>query len=297
MKKKQIFLAALFCLLATANQVNADNYFTLGTDNVTAVNDTLRIHPIMADYYLQMYAVVHSEGYFDHWYLEMTHPDSLFLDLVDNSPNPANNTPKEGPSMNVPYVNSTGDSATYQAVFLNKVLNVHETGTDTDTLKSYFSSTITQPGYWDPNNTGNYQTYGNVKWGSGTHDYMFEFKINIPYGTIHTDITLATTLTSTDDSRDIETVNVIGAEKTIHIWIAFKQGDVTGDGYVNLGDVTQLVDWINNGFPGANIYQQAACDVNGDGHVSMADITYLIDVILELHGTDGLIDELINELQ
>lgn len=282
---KQItFMAVLFCLLASANRVCADNYFTLRADTISAVNDTLRLIPCNNNYDLTLYAVAHSDGYFDHWYLEMTHPDSLPV-YVNQHPlfptDPFDGTLYEGPAMTVPYYDSTGTLTETQANLLTKVVNIPLQ--ETNDYMSYFGSTITQTGYWDQYNTGNYQPYGTVKWGPGNHDFMFSFKINIPNNLIHTDITFATTMTSTADLRDIDTVNVVGAEKTIHIWVAFKKGDVNGDGYVNIGDVRQLIDWLLDGFQGATFYQRAACDVNGDGQVSQADITYLIDEMLGLN--------------
>lgn len=52
------------------------------------------------------------------------------------------------------------------------------------------------------------------------------------------------------------------------------QGDVNGDGKVDISDVTNLIDVILNGgeSPGG--------DVNGDGRVDISDVTRLIDVIL-----------------
>ena len=52
------------------------------------------------------------------------------------------------------------------------------------------------------------------------------------------------------------------------------QGDVNGDGKVDISDVTNLIDVILNGgeSPGG--------DVNGDGRVDISDVTRLIDLIL-----------------
>ena len=55
-------------------------------------------------------------------------------------------------------------------------------------------------------------------------------------------------------------------------------GDVNGDGNVNIGDVTDLIDYLMSGnASGINV---AAADVNGDGGVNITDVTDLIDLLL-----------------
>ncbi len=52
-------------------------------------------------------------------------------------------------------------------------------------------------------------------------------------------------------------------------------GDVNGDGYVNITDVTTLTDLLIIGTEGPT-----SSDVNGDGRVSIEDVTALIDLLL-----------------
>ena len=52
-------------------------------------------------------------------------------------------------------------------------------------------------------------------------------------------------------------------------------GDVDGDGFVNIADVTALIDIMLN-----NSDTPAAADVDGDGAVNIADLTALIDLLL-----------------
>ncbi|MBQ6166630.1 MAG: starch-binding protein [Muribaculaceae bacterium] len=59
---------------------------------------------------------------------------------------------------------------------------------------------------------------------------------------------------------------------------AFLQGDVDGDGYLSIGDMTTLIDVILNGFGDADMLQRA--DVDGDGVINIGDMTVLIDLIL-----------------
>ena len=55
-------------------------------------------------------------------------------------------------------------------------------------------------------------------------------------------------------------------------------GDVNGDGEVNIGDVTMLINEILNQTPDS-VYDPKA-DVNGDREVNIGDVTYLIAIIL-----------------
>lgn len=52
-------------------------------------------------------------------------------------------------------------------------------------------------------------------------------------------------------------------------------GDVTGDGNVNMADVTELIRLLLSGDTG-----NTAADVDGDGHVTVGDITAIIEILL-----------------
>ena len=53
------------------------------------------------------------------------------------------------------------------------------------------------------------------------------------------------------------------------------QGDVNGDGEVDVRDITALIDVIMN-----SISDNPRADVNGDGDIDVRDITALIDIIM-----------------
>ena len=53
-------------------------------------------------------------------------------------------------------------------------------------------------------------------------------------------------------------------------------GDVNGDGFITIGDVTALIDLLLSNNTAGN----EAADVNRDGKVSIADVTTLIDMLL-----------------
>ena len=55
-------------------------------------------------------------------------------------------------------------------------------------------------------------------------------------------------------------------------------GDLDGDGIVNIGDVTELIDALLLGKAG-NI-DLAIGDIDGDGNINIADVTALIDLIV-----------------
>ena len=57
--------------------------------------------------------------------------------------------------------------------------------------------------------------------------------------------------------------------------LKIKQGDVSGDGAVNVSDVTMLVSMILGNTP-----QNSTADVNGDHQVNVSDVTALVSIIL-----------------
>ena len=73
-----------------------------------------------------------------------------------------------------------------------------------------------------------------------------------------------------------------------------KTGDVNDDGYVNVTDVTLVVDHILGKSDDNFIIENA--DINSDGTISVADVTALVDLILGgnsivkvvVNGADGL---------
>ena len=74
---------------------------------------------------------------------------------------------------------------------------------------------------------------------------------------------------------DTKTKQIVAAAKTgktAHIL----QGDVNGDGMVNVSDVTALINTIL----GSDNYSAAVCDINGDGDTNVSDVTTLINLIL-----------------
>ena len=54
-------------------------------------------------------------------------------------------------------------------------------------------------------------------------------------------------------------------------------GDIDGDGEINVGDVTALINKLLN----VASFDDDVCDINGDGEVNVTDVTSLINMILE----------------
>ncbi|MBQ6165942.1 MAG: dockerin type I repeat-containing protein [Muribaculaceae bacterium] len=269
----KVLLSLCAMLLAAAGTASADNYFTLRADDAVAVNDTLRLRPEYPGQTLQVYASAHFDGYLDHWYLTVIHPDNMTIHVDSLNPGSAIT---EGPALDVPYINADGNSDMHHAHLLTKSPN---NAVDSH-LESYFSSTITAYGYWDPFNNGSYQSYGTIKWGPDTQGAMFRFAFDIPAGVTDADIILNAMLTSTPDRRGIYTVNMNPCVKKIHIHVENMAGDVDGDGSVTIADVTELIDLLLNGEASQGEDIENAADVDGDGSVTIADVTALIDRIL-----------------
>ena len=59
---------------------------------------------------------------------------------------------------------------------------------------------------------------------------------------------------------------------------SFIPGDVNGDGFLTVADVTALISLVLSG--NATVDDNPAADVNGDGNLTVADVTALINLVL-----------------
>jgi len=260
----------LFLLMALAAIVpaRADNYFSLRTETVTAVNDTLWIHPNPANHCYKMYVTAHLDGYIDHWLLKMSCPNYMKVPFF------AIDSVNEGPAMSVPYINMYGQNDTIHATLLTNSIDQLEG----DQRIFQFGSTISTLGYWDPYNTGIYQSYGTVKWPVGNHDYLLSLWMEIPYGKVKSDLTFELTLTSTTDWRGVPLINAHPI-RNFHIHVGYMPGDVNGNGQIDIADVIMAQDFVLNGCGGANPYEVDAADIDQNGMVSIADVSEIIDLM------------------
>ena len=65
---------------------------------------------------------------------------------------------------------------------------------------------------------------------------------------------------------------------TCLVTVYTEPGDVNMDGFVNISDVTQIIDYLLGGE--ISIFKEANADLNGDGHITIGDVTDLIDLLL-----------------
>ena len=81
-----------------------------------------------------------------------------------------------------------------------------------------------------------------------------------------------------DDADDKPMYYVVEDEvEWNNIVVTITPGDVNGDGYITVADVTALIDYLLS--ENSNYYDPMA-DVNGDGVISVTDVTALIDMLL-----------------
>ena len=66
------------------------------------------------------------------------------------------------------------------------------------------------------------------------------------------------------------------AEKVFNLPEPILSGDVNGDGFVTIGDVTSLIDILLEQYG----YYDVHADLNGDGNVTISDVTILVDILL-----------------
>ncbi|MBQ9575723.1 MAG: dockerin type I repeat-containing protein [Muribaculaceae bacterium] len=260
-------LITLLFLLMTVVSSRADNYFTFQN----AVNDTLLIHPRDVGRYSRIYVNAHFEGYLDHWYLAMSHPQNIPIIGI---------TALSG--IDIPYVDRFGNDS-----ICHPTVQTSETDLVDSITVNMLSSTVTQHGYWDPDNDGYYDTYGTVKWGPGDHESMFRFDIEIPAGCTEASLLLTGELTSTDDWRGVATVGSATFNKVMHLVVGYQRGDVDGSESLTISDVTMLMNYIMSQ-SGFDQFQLAAADVNRDGIVNISDVTALIYILNQKNGTNGL---------
>ena len=246
----------LFSLLALAAMLpaSADRYLTFG------VNDTLRVYPSRLDSTQSVMVRAHFDGRLDQWFMTLNLPQGISLASYA----------KGDDLLNIPYENEVGeDCYCNAALYMNQSANGA-----TVTLMS----NITERGYWMF--LGVYSFYGTVKWEPGDYDRMCELVFKFD-GTLQDGATIVINefLSSTFDGRGF-TIGNTNVDKTIHLIVAYKPGDVDGDGKLSIADVTGLTDLLIYGDTSSSEDVMQAADVNGDAVIGIADVTALIDLLL-----------------
>ena len=239
-------------MLLTALTALSSNYFTMG------VNDTLRINPGYLGANFTAAATAHFDGRVNYWCVNVLSPGLLKTKAFVG-----------GPGLIVPYLDSNGTSTTCQASFNVNFL--------TDSI-SQVQSEITEIGYWDYNNSGNYAPYGIVKWEAGNHEDMFRVQFEVSPQFTGGTLVLFGNIESGDDARG-GGVGHVTFYKSVQVTVGYKRGDVNGDEEVNTSDANLLINCILNDVE-LDSYQFEAADMNGDGYVNSTDASMLINYIL-----------------
>ncbi|MBR5726750.1 MAG: dockerin type I repeat-containing protein [Muribaculaceae bacterium] len=245
--KKTLLLLTLALAVFSAK---ADNYFTMGE------NDTLRIKPTNLGGFQEVNVRAHLEGRIDYWFLDMSYKNTGL--------NPSILTPRSG--MTVHYFTSSGTDSTIHATL------------DSYAGNTIITSCITEIGYWDYNGSGNYAPYGTVKWEAGDYESMFSILYQISANVVSDTITIDGTLRSGDDARH-GTIPYCKFYKTVTVIVGYRLGDVNGDDFVDIHDVSALVSYLLTD-EGLDQYQLEAADFNQDGYVTLDDVTALTNYLL-----------------
>lgn len=223
--------------------------------------DSVRINPNRLSGYWQVPVVADFGGYADTWQVSVSYPGGIIPKLV------AGITALDG--MTVTYTDPTGALVAYEAPL--QVSAMYET---------LSSTTAGIYGYYDYNDDGIMETYGNIKWEPG-HHAMWQFNLYIPEDFRCGYIVFDGTINSGYDARGAILSNVKSYKRT-WLWVGYQKGDVNGDGRVSISDVTLLISHLMGApMEELNEFQLDAAEFNLDGKVSIVDVTAIIDSIMK----------------
>ena len=254
MKKSLLILMTLAVILPSTASVNS--YLTFGE------NDTLVVSPSREDGTQCVMVRAYFDGRLNTWTMTLNLPQGVSLTSCSASDD----------MLYIPYWNSSGERSYCSAPLM---MNQSEDGA-TVSMASY----IFEPGYWDPNYDGLFETYGSIKWEPGDYERMCELVFK--FDDILSDtasIAISESLSSGMDLRG-NTIGNTNVNKTIRLYWPYRPGDVNGDGKVGIADVTSLIDLVLSGGDDQSEEVLNAADADGDGRLGISDLTELIDRIL-----------------
>lgn len=237
----RLFITLVVLLAATAAKAEYEfpNYFTMGANDTLCIAqgcDTVTA-PVKAHF---------SDGV-SRWDLTVTYPEGL---------NPIGLY--GGPDMDVTYLNSEGQTCIYHAVVTaSQELTV-------------ISSSIPVAGYW-PYGSG-YFSFGSAMWPQGDYDEMFYLTFVVDHGFLGGSVTIDGSLMG--NAGPYGGVGNVSFFKEVTVVVSTPDGDVNGDGDVNIADVTALIRQVLSDNP------DETGDLNGDGAVTIADVALLVSTVL-----------------
>ena len=227
-------------VLMTSLAALADSYFTTGE------NDTVRLDGSAMGRSVTLPFRGHFEGAVSLWWLQLTYPDGLTPVRVT-----------EGEGLSLTYLNSEGQECVYTAkVTFNASL-------------TEITSSVTVTGYM-PYGSG-YWPYGSATWPVGDHEDMFELTVKVPEGFVGGTLAIYGRLQGSGPDG----IGGLLFYHTVELIVTLDPGDVNGDGQVNIGDVTALINILLT-----DEGQTPWCDVNSDSEVNIGDVTALINLLL-----------------
>ena len=246
-----------FAMLASVFAAMADYYFTAGE------NDTVKIAAADRGHNVILPVRSHFDARLDTWRVNLYPAEGT--QYVKSEP---------GEGMNLYYTNIYGETVCYSAQL------AYGTPQPDDHI-AISSASVSVYGYWDYNHDGVLESYGTVKWEAGDHDPMFLVELAIGEDFTAGEMTLSGTLTSSFDSRGgVLNTGVERFNRTVAFIVTFERGDVNGDGEVNIGDVTALINCLLTDTQPDTDGQFNAADVDGSGFLSITDVTELINILL-----------------
>ena len=80
----------------------------------------------------------------------------------------------------------------------------------------------------------------------------------------------------------VSSVDGTAIPATCLVTVYTESGDMNGDGFVSISDVTSLIDYLLNG--DSSQISSTNADVDGNGHISISDVAELIDTLLHDNG-------------
>lgn len=234
MKRLQ-FLAAVIAAMSV--NANATSYISLG--------DVVNVNAADRGRVVQIEGVAHFDEVFDSWDVALTYSQGLeCLDAYQ----------LEGTQIS--YFDAQGDVQPY-------IVPMHVSN---DCSTVICESTVST--YWLVD--GQWRQFGFARWAPGDHR-VFMLVVYISPDFEGGSIDLSTIMRLRQGRNTGYTVE---SQTQTRLVLVYEQGDVNGDGEVNIADINALIDII------LTDATETRADVNADGDININDVTALINVMI-----------------